>query len=52
MTWDSQTTPIGDCAHINLSRGYTEQQEWDGSLSSTLGREEGCVYACRQASAL
>ncbi|KAF9700958.1 hypothetical protein EKO04_000490 [Ascochyta lentis] len=26
-------------ALFNLSRGYTEQQEWVGSLSSTLGRE-------------
>lgn len=26
-------------ALFDLSRGYTEQQEWVWSLSSTLGRE-------------
>jgi hypothetical protein len=36
---------VGDCGRcfFVLSRGYTEQQEWVWSLSSTLGREDGKV---------
>ena len=32
---------VGDCrwAVFDVSLGYTEQQEWVWSLSSTLGRE-------------
>jgi hypothetical protein len=34
------TRAVGDCEDaFILSRGYTEQQEWVWSLSSTLGRE-------------
>ena len=29
---------------VDFSRGYTEQQEWDWSLSSTLGREVGGLF--------
>lgn len=40
----SQGTKAGDCGALDLSRGYTEQQEWVWSLSSTLGREEVTVH--------